>query len=534
MHAEDLEVDTSAGLRISLPGTSERSSNFEMHAWCYKFVNRLERSKTPNTIVICIGCRFDEFKVTKFRPKEKGKILGQKIVWYQEPNVEFGRKTLLHLPKRPDILININVECADAATLSNTEKAIETLVVANPNAEEFQPKALASMFFRRGDVQSQISELNKQLAKHPEDDEAIGSRAHALLRTRKYKESLADYTELIEKYHKRFFSDRAKVYFELGEFQQCIDDCKQAISDYAKNPEAYGLSGRAHLALKQDNLAVAAFSKAIEFESHPSRWLFERAKIYRREGKYQLALEDLTMIIELGFDKGKARKERIQIFELLGYHSMAADEKEELRISKANTLSFWVNGGRRHITNRPSQRALKATDTVPTDRTQVEYYHLARMYGGARPKQCLQCIEYAEKMNPNRPIAMKALKLRQCLLPKQIPSDESISLNLKAFRELGNAEQCRKDVTESIRISPGNEYAYVTLGSLERDQNNSAAAFAAFEKALELNPNNLMALESYGDLLRRSDRNEARAILKRAVELDLENTNCRFWMNLCK
>ncbi|MBX9947824.1 MAG: hypothetical protein K2Y39_01545 [Candidatus Obscuribacterales bacterium] len=534
VQAEVLEVNPSTGLRISLPGTNERSSNFEMHACGYKFVNRLDGSKIPNIVVIRIGCRFDEFKVTKFRPKEKGKILGQKIVWYQEPDVEFGRKALLHLPKRPDILININLECADAANLSNIEKSIETLVIANPNAQEFQPKARASMFFMRGDSQRQISELNKHLVKYPDDDEALGTRAWAYQGSRRYKESLADYTQLIEKHHKRCFRERAEVYFELREFQKCIDDCERAISNYANDWQAYGLSGRAHLALKQNELAISALSKAIEYDSnHPGPWFLLRAKIYRKESKYQLALKDLTKIIESDFDTELARKERIQIYELLGEHDLAADEREELRITKANSLSFWSNGGRRHITNRPSRRALKTTDSVQTDRTQVEYYHLARMYGGAQPKQCLQCIEYAVTMNPKRPVAAKASKLRQFLLPKQVPPDEAIALNLKAYRELRNKEQCRKDITECISKFPNHEYAYITLARLEHDQNNDAAALAAYQKTLEINPNNLTALESYGDLLRGNNKEEAKKVLQRVIELDPENSSYRFSLKLC-
>lgn len=532
-HAEDLEVEPSTGLRISLPGTNERSSNFEMHACGYKFVSRLDGSKAPNTIVIRIGCRFDEFKVTKFQPKEKGKILGQKIVWYQEPDMEFGRKTLLRLPKRPDILININLECADAANLSNIEKSIETLAIANPNAEEFQPKARASMFFMRGDSQRRISELNKHLAKHPDDDEALGSRAWAYQGARRYKESLADFTRLIENFHGKHFRNRAEVYFELRQFQKCIEDCKRAIEFEPRDSQAYGLSGRAYLALKQDTLAITELSKAIECDSHPYDWLLLRAEIFRRLGKYQLALNDLTRIVENDSDRDRARAERIQVYELLGENGSAADEREELRIDKANSFRFWSNGGRRHITNRPSRRALKATDSVPTDRTQVEYYHLAKMYGGAQPKQCLQCIEYAERMNPERPVAAKASKLRQLLLPKQVPSDEAIALNLKAYRELGNKEQCRKDITECISRFPSNEYAYITLARLEQDQNNEAAAFAAYQKTLEINPNNLTALESYGDLLRRNNKEEAKKILQRAIDLDPENSSCRFSLKLC-
>jgi len=533
VHAEDIEVDPSAGLRISLPGTNERSSNLEMHAWCYKFVNRLEGSKTVNTIVIRIGCRFDEFKVTKFRSKEKGKILGQKIIWYQEPDVEFGRKTLLHLPKRPDVLININVECADAATLSDIEKSAETLVVANSDAERFQPKARAHMFFMRGDAQSQISELNKHLAKHPDDDEALGSRAWAYQGARRYKESLADFTRLIENFHGKHFRNRAEVYFELREFQKCVEDCRRATEFESKDSQSYGLSGRGYFALKQDELAITALGKAIEYDSHPYDWLLLRAEIYRRQGKYKLALNDLTRIIENDSDRDKARAERIQLYELLGDTGSAADEREELRIDKANSFRFWSNGGRRHITNRPSRRALKATDSVPTDRTQVEYYHLARMYGGAQPKHCLQCIEYAERMNPKRPVAAKASKLRQFLLPKQVPSDEAIALNLKAYRELRNKAQCRKDITECISRFPNNEYAYITLARLEQDQNNEAAAFAAYQKTLEINPNNLTALESYGDLLRRNNKEEAKKVLQRAIELDPENSSCRFSLKLC-
>lgn len=546
LHWNTIDLDQEFGLRVTIPGATLRWSSHTMHAEVLHCINWCGLGQPINWITFDIG--FDQFAPpNKTAARERKNILGQEVIWYQG-SASNERESMALVPERRDARIYTTISCADESTLKKMEDVISTLHVWNHSASGYQPREKARSCFMLGDSKGQLDEINKHLASHPNDIEALYDQAFALQQLKKNDEAISTYSKIISLGPQAPYRERAEVYFAAGRYKQCLDDCKRAISIDNKDGQAHSLSSRANERLQQVPAAIEELTKAIDIDSHPIEQLKERARLYRELGKYQLAIDDLTRVHQM-WSTGEALEERAKNYELLGKKQEAQEDRDELKYRRAHTVVGVVGGSPRKTLSwnspgesrdektlekkSPPQDELSVEKVVPTGLSQVEYYHLARSFGGVLPKQCLQCIELAEKMNPKRPIATKAHNLRDTLLPKQMPSDEAIALNFRAYNEISNHDQCRKDSLECIQRFPNYEYGYITIGALEKDMQNDAAAEKYFRKAIEINPHNTAALSRLGDLLRWHNVVEAKKLFQKAIDLDPDDSFNTFSLKLC-
>ncbi len=267
------------------------------------------------------------------------------------------------------------------------------------------------------------------------------------------------------------------------------------------------------IALKQFPQAITALSKEIDAGRDPSPALMTRARLYSKLGKYQLAVDDCDRVLKMDASTIEVLQERGRNYELLGKKQLADDDREEVKYQLAQA-ALRKNG-------KPN---LAIPYVVPKGESQVTYYHLARSFGGVRPKQALECIVLAEKLNPTSTFAARATRLRDIMLPRKLPSDEALALNLEAFKYISQREKCRELVNKCIAISPDYEYGYITLGAVEKDCHNHEKAAAAFRHALRINPHNVEALSRLGEILVDTDVEEAKKVWRKAVEYDPEDS----------
>jgi cytochrome c-type biogenesis protein CcmH/NrfG len=98
----------------------------------------------------------------------------------------------------------------------------------------------------------------------------------------------------------------------------------------------------------------------------------------------------------------------------------------------------------------------------------------------------------------------------------------------------GHTQQTRLDemtaaLAAEVERSPGNFQAWVQLGNLYYDSNDPEKAFAAYEKALGLEPNHADILTDLGVMYRRSGRpKQAVASFDRAISIDPSHETARF------
>src|ERR1700722_11736327 len=138
---------------------------------------------------------------------------------------------------------------------------------------------------------------------------------------------------------------------------------------------------------------------------------------------------------------------------------------------------------------------------VPEKLTEQDYFDLAQIYAQlAWPKQAQECISRINQMSPDSALALKAKRLEDTAIPKHMPTDEAIALNLKALQARQRARDpslAKKLAQECIEKFPNFEYGYTTLGyllALESKPNYDSGRLTrqqsaeAYRQALQINP----------------------------------------------
>jgi len=96
-----------------------------------------------------------------------------------------------------------------------------------------------------------------------------------------------------------------------------------------------------------------------------------------------------------------------------------------------------------------------------------------------------------------------------------------MGLSLKRKGDLAGAT---REVREAVKLRPDHSAAWMTLGSLRRDQNDMAGAHEAFERAIKLTPKHQPAYALDGAVLIRSKKYEqAVERLRTATQLDKDD-----------
>jgi tetratricopeptide (TPR) repeat protein len=94
----------------------------------------------------------------------------------------------------------------------------------------------------------------------------------------------------------------------------------------------------------------------------------------------------------------------------------------------------------------------------------------------------------------------------------------------EAYRKAGDFDRARKILEQGLSKHPGYASAYVVLGRVQLDLGQSEEAEASFRRVLDLDPHNLVALRSLGDLARAAgDRDQALAYFEELRHQDPGN-----------
>src|SRR5688572_14768914 len=94
----------------------------------------------------------------------------------------------------------------------------------------------------------------------------------------------------------------------------------------------------------------------------------------------------------------------------------------------------------------------------------------------------------------------------------------------EAYRKAGEYDRARTILEQGLEKHPAYASAHVVFGRVLMDLNKSDQAVEAFRKVLQLDPHNLVALRSLGDLAREAGRNaEAMGYFEELRHLDPSN-----------
>lgn len=119
-------------------------------------------------------------------------------------------------------------------------------------------------------------------------------RGTSFLALGKYVEAVSDFNQAIDR--EPDISDsyylRAQAYFQQSNYGRAIADLTILLNLVPEKLEAYVMRGLANFALGRDKKAIEDFSKALEKNPELANAYFHRAKVYEREGQFDLAGKD--------------------------------------------------------------------------------------------------------------------------------------------------------------------------------------------------------------------------------------------------
>lgn len=191
--------------------------------------------------------------------------------------------------------------------LINLNKAIEL----NPNyAEAYRVRGdihtnNGSLTNNREGYELALADYNKAIELNPLDVESFNMRGITHNRKGDHGRAIADFSRAVEidPNYTFAFSNRGDVYMAMGRFDLATVDYTVAINKMKTRPSVrlglyYNDRGRAYLALKIYEQALADFNKAIELSPGYDPY-YSRGQYYFAKQDYENALADYTKAIEL-------------------------------------------------------------------------------------------------------------------------------------------------------------------------------------------------------------------------------------------
>ena len=200
---------------------------------------------------------------------------------------------------------------------------------------------------------------------------------------------------------------------------------------------------------------------------------------------------------------------------------------------------IWLAKGEVKLALEGLNRLNKTYPNVP-----IAKYQLARAYlQNNNPVQALVALNQALTLNPDYAEATLLLgeaNLRvadaqsvvasmQSLLKKQPSLTQAQALLAAAYQSLGQLDDAAAIFREQIRVYPQSARSYLGLGLILREQGKMAEARTAFEKAEELEPENLDTVQQLVELdIASKDFNSASQRVARQLEKAPRSADAHF------
>ena len=274
-----------------------------------------------------------------------------------------------------------------------------------------------------------------------------------------------------EKEKLNYYYNRGDTFFDLGKFEEAIQNYDKAIElDSNVNSIYYYNRGNAYFSLGKFENAIQDYNKAIDLNPNDDLSYNNRGNAYFSLGKFEDAIQDYNKAIDLNPNDASYYNNRGTTFANL--------EKYEDAIQDYN----------------------KTIDLNPNDNS--AYFNRGTAFSYLNEyEKAIQDYNKAIDLNPN---------------------DASAYFNRGiAFTNLSNYEKAIQDYNKAIELEPNNASYYNNRGSLYINQGNYDEAIQDFSKSIDLNPIFTFGYSNLGNLYNNLNEYEkAIEILNKAIELD--------------
>jgi tetratricopeptide (TPR) repeat protein len=261
--------------------------------------------------------------------------------------------------------------------------------------------------------------------------------------------------------------------YELDNYEDALKYLNKAIETNALTDVnlLYGIRGLTNCELGNYEESVKDFNKAIE--NKPSDFLFHsRAKTLIRLGKYRNALEDLNKSIELGENSSSVYFDRAISFQNIERYEEAISDYQKSLQFEENFPDAYYFMGNIYYDSEMYKLAIENFSLYQSYGNDENKKKDARFKRGVSYYYIENYQESLDKLNESK---------------EELPEYEGIyiilGMNYIALENYGNA---RTNLVKALEIAPENSLALYQMGKLEQLVNNKKEGYDLFEKAGKL------------------------------------------------
>lgn len=402
---------------------------------------------------------------------------------------------------------------------TKAEQYIKNAVAIKPDNQWYW-LLLADIYKRSNNLPELVSVFNELIRLKPDTEDFYFDKANAYVRQNKITEAAAVYTEIETRFglSDDLSESRQRLFMQSGKPDKAIDDLEKQIAQNPSDVKNYLFLGELYGKAGENEKALKTLKKALILEPSNAFVRLSLADHYRSTGKFEEAfiqLKEAFAANNLPIDQ----KVRILLsFFPLFTDAGARSQAEELSAILVKThpddpKAFAIQGdvlfqSRKYSEARAAyQAALKLNDQV-----YLIWEQLLRLeIGDADFKQVLQDGEAALAIFPNQ----APLYLYTGIAYAQTQKYEKAISYLKNAASLETED---KDIQAQIYSALGDAY-----NSMKRYKDSNQA----YDKALELFPDNTYALNNYAYYLslRGENLDKAEQMSRRSNQLEPGNSS---------
>jgi len=462
-------------------------------------------------------------KVTEQQKNQQSDLFAKSLIEKEKGNLEEAYK-----------LINESLDIIPEDAAANYEKARLLLAMGRKDeALEFASIAVNSdpgnkwykvLYARIAKANDNYNEYVKIYAglveEYPSDINFLQELAFAYYFTGDYKKAIDAFDKLEEKLgvNEGITIQKADLYDHIGKTKKATEEYKKLIEYDPSQARYYALLAEYSSKIQDSETAIWAYNKIEEIDPDDPYVHISLADYYRKDGEYEKAFDELKL--------GMANKEL------------------DLN-TKINILISYYTG---NLTDKQKKEALELSEILKSthpDDALAETFYASMLYENKEYELAKDLfIKITESDATNYAIWEQLLFCDLYLEDYDallVDSEKTIayfpSYPLPWFFA-GISYFQNKEFEKAVdRLTKGKDFVvnnnalleqfWSTLGDAYNELANYKASYDAFDKTLQLNPDNSIVLNNYAYYLSLRGKNlvKAETMAKKAVELDAYNSN---------
>jgi tetratricopeptide (TPR) repeat protein len=421
---------------------------------------------------------------------------------------------------------------------------LPALTIMNPALGESTNGARSEGFqlYHARRYQEAIAYLDRVIARHPRDIEALLKRGNSYLRLEHPERALPDFEQAIRAnpIHPGGYTDRGIALLMLGRNQDALASFSRAVSVW-KGPAtlmggfvipnsapalsggksqqitegyatAYSGLGQTYHRLGQNEQAIVEYQHAIAINPLDPNAFIGRGDAYAALGQHQSALADYNEAVRLGPDYPRAYSSRGELLAEIGQEEQSlADLDRAIQLDAGFAHAYSLRGA---LLSQRGQNDRALADYDAVIRLSPERPGGYKDRGGVlvrlgRFQRAIPDLDKAITLDPKRSSAylnrgaaysslghyeraIDDLNKAITLDPKNAAAHSNIGL---AYYMIGQYDRSIEDLSEAVRLAPENAVTHLNRGNVFARLGFREQAIRDYETASRLNPR---LIASYG------------------------------------